>query len=224
MTMSQSSEPGLASTPRGTVFVVDDDELVCRALARLFQATGRAVETFTSPQAFLDRLPFDGPGCVVLDMQMPSIGGTGVQAVLSERGIDLPVVFLTGHGELPTAVQAMKAGAVDFLLKPVSDEALLAVVGAAIALNAAQRARSGSRQAVATRMSRLSVRESEVMREVVRGRLNKQIALDLNIALQTVKTHRSRVMEKMECNSVAELVRACELSDESLSGPVASPA
>lgn len=219
---SSALESGNAS--HGTVFVVDDDELVCRALARLLQASGRAVETFTAPQAFLDRLPCEGPGCVVLDIQMPGIGGTGVQAVLAERGIDLPVVFLTGHGELPTAVRAMKDGAVDFLQKPVDDEALLAVVGGAIALHAARGAHRRAQMNIAARIARLSAREAEVMREVIRGRLNKQIALDLDIALQTVKTHRSRVMEKMECKSVAELVRACELADDALPRPVASPA
>ena len=166
--------------------------------------------------------PRDQPGCVVLDIQMPGIGGTGVQALLAERGIDLPVVFLTGHGELPTAVRAMKDGAVDFLQKPVNDEALLAVVSGAIALHAARGAHSRAQQKVAARLARLSVREAEVMREVIRGRLNKQIALDLNIALQTVKTHRSRVMEKMECKSVAELVRACELADETSPKPAPS--
>ena len=222
--MTASSDAGPGKALQQTVFVVDDDASVCRALGRLFQASGRAVETFTSPEAFLARFPYDGVGCVILDIQMPGIGGTSVQALLAERGADLPVVFLTGHGELPTAVQAMKHGAVDFLLKPVNDQALLSVVGAAMAVHAARRARSGSRQAVAARMSRLSVRESEVMREVVRGRLNKQIALDLDIALQTVKTHRSRVMEKMECRSVAELVRACELAEETPPGLAVSPA
>jgi FixJ family two-component response regulator len=206
---------------RETVFVVDDDAAVCRALGRLFQATGRTVEAFTSPQAFLDRLPYDGAGCVVLDLQMPGISGTGVQALLTERNVGLPVVFLTGHGELPIAVRAMKEGAADFLLKPVNDEALLLVVDAAVARHALQRVREGGRQVVVAKLARLSVREGEVLREVIRGRLNKQIALDLDIALQTVKTHRSRVMEKMECRSVAELVRACELAETVVAGQAA---
>jgi len=197
-----------------TVFVVDDDPGMRRALTRLFESAGRRVEAFESARAFLERPPNrgGGVGCLVLDLQMPDMSGPELQGLMAEKGIALPVVFLTGHGDVPSSVAAMKKGAVDFLLKPVEDEVLLRAVESALARHAAGSERQALRQAIRERLARLSPRQREVMRHVIQGRLNKQIAADLNISLKTVKTHRGRVMATMEYSSVAELVRACELA------------
>jgi FixJ family two-component response regulator len=195
-----------------TVFVVDDDPGMRRALTRLFESAGRRVEAFESARAFLERPPHRGVGCLVLDLQMPDMSGPELQGLMAEKGIAVPVVFLTGHGDVPSSVEAMKKGAVDFLLKPVEDEVLLRAVESALARHAAGSERQALRQAILERLARLSPRQREVMRHVIQGRLNKQIAADLNISLKTVKTHRGRVMATMEYGSVAELVRACELA------------
>jgi FixJ family two-component response regulator len=194
------------------VFVIDDDASVRRALTRLFRAAGRHAEAFASPREFLERLPCPGIGCIVLDINMPDMTGPELHDLMTTRGIALPVVFLTGHGDVPTSVAAMKKGAVDFLLKPVDDEVLLRTVNDAIARHAAGNAQHEARLTITGRLSRLSSREREVMHHVIGGRLNKQIAADLGISLKTVKTHRGRVMAKMEYASVAELVRACEFA------------
>lgn len=196
----------------GRVLVIDDDPAVRRALQRLLRAAGRQVEAFASAREFLARLPDDGPACVVLDLQLPDMSGIELQALMAERGVSLPIVFLTGHGDVPTSVQAMKHGAVDFLQKPVDDGVLLRTVDDALARSAVENARRRERQDVAGRLARLSAREREVMERVIRGRLNKQIAGELDIAVKTVKVHRGRAMAKMEVRSVAELVRACELA------------
>lgn len=195
-----------------TVFVIDDDAGMRRALTRLLESEGFRVEAFESARAFLERAPYPGIGCAVLDLQMPEMTGLALHERMTERGIGLPVVFLTGHGDVPSSVQAMKKGAVDFLLKPVEDEALLGAVKNALARHAAGNEREALRQAILERLARLSPRQREVMHHVIRGRLNKQIAADLDISLKTVKTHRGRVMATMEYGSVAELVRACELA------------
>jgi FixJ family two-component response regulator len=200
--------PDSASTQ--AVFIVDDDAGVRRALTRLFRSDGLNAEGFASPLAFLQRLPTLGSGCVVLDLNMPEMSGTELHDLMCERGIALPVVFLTAHGDIPTGVTSMKKGAADFLEKPVDDEVLLKTVRDAIARHAADRVMRQARQTTLERLSRLSSREREVLHHVIGGRLNKQIAADLNISLKTVKVHRGRVMEKMEYASVAELARACE--------------
>lgn len=194
------------------VFIIDDEPRVRTALGRLFRSAGRDTEAFASAREFLARMPYAGTGCVVLDVNMPEMSGPELQQRMAEQGISLPIVFLTGHGDVPTGVQAMKNGAVDFLTKPVDDEALLRAVEAALARHAAGNARRDERQAVVARLALLSAREREVMEHVIRGRLNKQIAADLQIALKTVKVHRSRVMAKMRCASVPELVRLCQLA------------
>lgn len=201
------------SVSDATVFVVDDDLAVRRSLARLVRSADLNVETFTSAREFLDRLPSARTGCIVLDVRMPGMTGPELFDRMAEKGLSLPVIFLTGHGDVPTSVRAMKKGAVDFLLKPVDDEALLHAIRQAVARHASQQAREQERQGIEVRLLRLSAREREVMEYVIRGDLNKQIAADLGISEKTVKVHRGRVMAKMEAGSVAELVRLCEAAD-----------
>jgi FixJ family two-component response regulator len=195
-----------------TVFVVDDDMAVRRGLARLIRSVGLNVETHSSATEFLEKPPSSGAGCVVLDVRMPGMTGPELFEQMSEKGLSLPVVFLTGHGDVPTGVRAMKKGAVDFLLKPVDDEVLLAAIRQAVARHASELARDQERQGIQKRLLRLSAREREVMEHVIRGQLNKQIAADLGISEKTIKVHRGRVMAKMEVGSVAELVRLCDES------------
>ena len=202
----------MSERPAARVFIVDDDPRVRRALGRLFRAAGRETEAFASAREFLQRLPYDGSGCVVLDVNMPEMTGPQLHELMAQQGVGLSIVFLTGQGDVPTGVEAMKRGAVDFLTKPVDDETLLRAVEEAIARHAASDARRKAREAIAARLALLSERERQVMHHVIRGRLNKQIAADLQIALKTVKVHRGRVMEKMACASVAELVQACQLA------------
>jgi FixJ family two-component response regulator len=192
------------------VFIVDDVAEVRRSLERLIRSAGLNAETFPSAQVFLERAPYAGTGCVILDVRMPGMNGPALHEQLGQLGIDLPVVYLTGYGDVPTSVKAMKDGAVDFLLKPVGDEEMLATISRALARHAAQRAREHERSQSGARLARLSAREREVMECVIAGRLNKQIAYDLGISEKTVKAHRGRVMEKVEVRSVAELVRLCE--------------
>lgn len=191
---------------KASVFVVDDDDSVRVSLTRLIQSAGWSAEGFASAEEFVGRLPFEGTGCLLLDVNMPGTSGPRLQELMTERAWALPVVFLTGVGDVPTCAQAMKQGAVDFLLKPVDEEALMQALKRAIARHAEDR-QSGQRQAsIRAKLDRLSGREREVMNGVLKGRLNKQIADDLDISEKTVKVHRARVMEKMEVRSVAELV------------------
>jgi len=194
------------------VNVVDDDALVLRSLGRLLRSAGFAVRTFPSSEEFLSKTQSGEPGCLVLDLTMPGVNGLDLQAQLARTGNECPVVFLSGNADISQSVKAMKAGAVDFLTKPVDDETLLRAVEEAIARHAASDARRKAREAIAARLALLSERERQVMHHVIRGRLNKQIAAELQIALKTVKVHRGRVMEKMACASVAELVQACQLA------------
>ena len=189
------------------VSIVDDDAAVLRSLARLLRASGFAVRTFPSPQAFLEQ-PDDGScGCVLIDLSMPGLNGLQLQQALVDSGRASGIVFITGHGDIASSVQAMKAGAVDFLTKPFEDERLLDAVRSAIAKDSAARAARAGRAATALRLSALTPREREVLDHVVAGRLNKQIAADLGTAEKTIKVHRARVLEKMGARSLAELVR-----------------
>lgn len=196
-----------------TVFVVDDDEAVRRSLARLIRSAGWGIETFASAREFLERAPYSSTGCVVLDVQMPGMTGPELHWQMSERGLTLPVVFLTGHGDVPTSVQALKKGALDFLLKPVDDSILLQTIQKALVRHASALSQQCERQKIEARLSQLTSREREVMEYVIQGRLNKQIAANLGISLRTVKAHRGRAMEKMQVRSVAELVHLCETAD-----------
>lgn len=192
-----------------TVFVVDDDAAVRRSLTRLLRSAGWNAEAFASADDFLERAPITGPGCVLLDVNMPGMTGLELQVRMSEAGIALPVVFLTGRGDIPMSVNAMKHGAVDFLVKPVEEEVLFQALEQAIRRQAAEAATRQGRDSIMARLARLSEREREVLEGVLQGRLNKQIAFDLGIAEKTVKAHRGRVMEKMEAHTIAELVHLC---------------
>jgi FixJ family two-component response regulator/signal transduction histidine kinase len=203
-------EPAAAPAAGPLVCVVDDDASVRESLVRLLAAEGWAARAYASANEFLERQPLAEAGCILLDHQMPGMSGLELQQHLAVRGAALPVVFLTGQGELASGVHAMKLGAVDFLAKPAESGALLEAVRKALARRADELGRARAREASRERLGRLTAREREVLDHVVRGRLNKQIAADLDIALQTVKQHRSRVMEKMEVRSVAELVQACD--------------
>ena len=193
-----------------TIFVVDDDAAVRRSLTRLLCSVGWNAEAFASADDLLERAPITGPGCVLLDVQMPGMNGLELQARMSEAGISLPVVFLTGKGDIPMSVHAIKHGAVDFLVKPVEEAVLFQALDQAISRQVAEACNRQCRDSILARLALLSAREREVLEQVLQGRLNKQIAFDLGIAEKTVKAHRGRVMEKMEAHTVAELVHMCD--------------
>ncbi len=187
---------------------MDDDESIRRSLARLFRSARLAAETFASGKELLDRAAHDGPSCLVLDVWMPGLDGLALQQALAAR--ETQIVFLTGHGDVPMCAGAMKAGAVDFLTKPVDDEELLAAVSRALARSARVRESSAERASARTRLDTLTPREFEVMQRVIAGLLNKQIADELGAAEKTVKIHRGRMIKKMGVASVAELVRVAQ--------------
>jgi FixJ family two-component response regulator len=193
--------------PPATCFVVDDDASVRRSLSFLIQSLGYRVETFDCADAFLARKPHEGIGCIITDVKMPGMSGLDLQDVLGRRGAPLPIIFITGHGDLPMGVAAMKKGAVDFLAKPFDDEDLTAAI--ALALEKCRIARQTAAVAAAAqrRIETLSPREREVLQHVISGRLNKQIAFDLGITEHTVKIHRGRIMKKLAVDSLADLVR-----------------
>jgi FixJ family two-component response regulator len=200
-----------AMYPAGTtLFVVDDDDAVRKSLTRLLRAAGWNVETFASATAFLERGTFSGVGCVLLDLNLPDVNGIELQAHMSRSGFALPVVFLTGRGDIPTSVLAMKQGAVDFLVKPIDENVLFPAIEQAIKRHISEAAIQHDRDIIMSRLSRLSSREQEVLNLVLQGRLNKQIAFELSIAEKTVKVHRGRVMEKMEASTIADLVHMCD--------------
>ncbi|MBN9687364.1 MULTISPECIES: response regulator transcription factor [unclassified Corallococcus] len=192
------------------MFVVDDDASVLRSLARMFQLEGYAVESFNHPRRLLERGPGPRPGCAVMDLRMPDLNGLELQEELRRAGWMHPIVFISGHGDVPAAVTAMKAGAVDFLPKPLSTAALLDAVERALAKDRAALSSEQEHQALKARFSALSPREWEVCRKVAQGLINKQIAAELGTAEQTVRQQRSRVMEKLKVDSVPELVRLLE--------------
>jgi FixJ family two-component response regulator len=192
------------------VFIVDDDASVLRGVARLLRSAGFTAETFASAGEFLDRYDRNAAGCVILDLAMPGFDGLQMQQALAERGSVLPIIFLTGHGDISTSVQAMKGGAVDFLTKPVSDDELLAAVRNAIQrCEAVYRAREEI-AIVRRRAATLTPREREVLAHLLSGKLNKQIAADLGTVEHTIKVHRARVMQKMQARTLAALVRLAE--------------
>jgi FixJ family two-component response regulator len=192
------------------VYVVDDDDSVCRALARLLRSVGLAAETFPSAGAFFEHPPPDRPACLILDIRLPGPSGLDLQEALSQAGRDLPIVFITGHGDVPSSVRAMKGGAIDFLQKPFNDQELLDCIQRALARSRQQRIQRAEHAEVQGRLDMLTAREREVLLQVVTGKLNKQIAGELGIAEKTIKVHRGRVMQKMRANSVADLVRMVE--------------
>jgi FixJ family two-component response regulator len=197
-------------SPTPTIFIVDDDAAVRKGLARLLRSAGLAVTTFASPREFLDQHDANAPGCLVLDVAMPGLNGLELQQALIAGGHELAIVFLTGHGDIPMSVQAMKRGAVDFLTKPVNDDDLLKAVRVAIEKDRLQRAERAEKADIQQRLATLTPREREVLQHVITGQLNKQIAADLGTVEKTIKVHRARVLEKMQVHSVAELVHLAE--------------
>ena len=192
------------------VFIIDDDASVRKSLSRLLRSAGFDVETFATAELFLEREHYNGIGCLVLDVRMPGISGIDLQDELSKADYSMPIVFITGHGNIPMGVEAMKKGAVDFLPKPFEDEELLQAVREAIAKDTQGRANHAEVHEVQERIALLTARERDVFRYVITGMLNKQIAYALGIAEKTVKVHRGRIMEKLGVDSVAELVRLAE--------------
>jgi len=197
-------------SPPATVFIVDDEPAVLKGLSRLLRSARLNVATFGSPGEFLEHHNPHAPGCLVLDVSMPGLNGLELQAALTEKGSAIPIIFLTGHGDIPMSVQAMKRGAVDFLTKPVNDDDLLKAVHAAIEKDRIQRQTRAELDDIQRRLATLTPREREVLEHVIAGQLNKQTAADLGTVEKTIKVHRARVMEKMKVQSVAELVRLAE--------------
>lgn len=192
------------------VYVVDDDVAVRKATARLFRSVGLQVETFPTAREFLDHRRAVKCGCLVLDLQLPGLSGIELQQELIANNVDLPIVFMTGHGDIPTTVEAMKLGAIDFLPKPVDTKKLVDTVRDAINEHDRTRQQCAELQAFRERVETLTKREYEVMLLVITGLLNKKIALRLKITETTVKVHRGRVMEKTGVDSAAKLVLLCE--------------
>jgi FixJ family two-component response regulator len=216
--LTASTESALHMTHRKTVasaetplvLIVDDDEEVRAAIRELILSVGLDATCFASTRELLDANLPRRPGCLILDVRMPGSSGLDLQSQLTAKGDAPPIIFLTGHGDIPMSVTAMKAGAVDFLTKPVRDQTLLDAIDAAIKKDIARRGEAQIVKANAERLATLTPREREVFREVARGRLNKQIAFDLGISEVTVKLHRGNVMRKMQAASVGELIRAWE--------------
>ncbi len=192
------------------VAVVDDDKAMRGALERLFRTQGLASKAFANPEELLSSLPSLTLDCIVLDLRMPELNGLELQRKLREQGVMTPIIFLTGHADVPSSVKAMKNGALDFLAKPFQEDDLLAAIRDAVQRSSEARARQANLQAIQSRLESLTPREREVMLLVVQGRMNKEIAADLGASIATVKIHRGRVMRKMEVHSLAELVQAAE--------------
>jgi FixJ family two-component response regulator len=198
------------STLPPIIHVVDDDQDVRTALGRLLRVKGYRVVGSASAEEFFAHPPDEGASCVILDLTLPGPGGLDIQRLLSERKDPRPVLFLTGSGDLPSGVRAMKAGAVDFLTKPIDGDLLVAAVAEALLRGTSTRAERRAAATITERLARLTPREREIMERVAQGLPNKRIGLDLGIAEKTVKIHRARVMEKMEAESIADLVRMAE--------------
>ena len=192
------------------VYIVDDDEAIRKSLARLLLSAGFDVVSYSDAHQFLDNASNTATGCLILDIRLPGVSGLELQSLLAQNGFSLPIVFITGHGDIPMSVSAMKAGAIDFLTKPFDDVELINAVEVAIQHHARIQQEEAEMIELRARYDLLTRREKEVFSHVVTGRLNKQIAFDLDVAEKTIKVHRARVMEKMEARTFADLVRMGE--------------
>jgi FixJ family two-component response regulator len=190
-----------------TVFLVDDEPAVVKAISRLLRIKGYDVRAYTSPQDFLANHDAAAPGCAILDVSMPGLNGLELQEAIRAGGFGRPVIFMTGKGDIPTSVRAMKAGAIDFLTKPVNDREIFGAIARAEIQDAAARQDQVEKTSIEAKLATLTPREKEVMAHVVAGRLNKQIAGDLGTVEKTIKVHRSRMMGKLGVRTVADLVR-----------------
>ncbi len=193
-----------------TVFIVDDDPSICEGLENLLESVGLSAESYASAEAFGQSWTMKDAGCLLLDARLPGMSGVAFQEQMRATGIELPIIFMTAHGDIPMVRKVMKAGAVEFLTKPFQKEELLQAVGEAFALDRAKREEAEGLRTIRALLDSLSPREREVMAMVTAGLLNKQIAAELNLSEIMVKTHRRRVMEKMQVDSLAELVKLCE--------------
>jgi FixJ family two-component response regulator len=198
------------STPGGIVYILDDEPEMVKALARLLRARRFEVLGFASVHAFLEAYRPETHACLVLDVAMPELDGLQLQQLLTHQGILIPIIFLTGHGDIPTSVRAIKAGATDFLTKPVDAGVLVAAVRAALQIAETRRRAGMETQALTARLASLTPRQREVMEHIVAGQLNKQIAYDLGTGEQNIKLHRAQIMRKMGADSLADLVRIAE--------------
>lgn len=200
----------MVTVEKAMVFVVDDDPYVRKSLSFLISSAGLDVETFATAKEFLKRHPHKGPSCLILDVKMPGVSGMALQEKLLSQEYDIPIVFISGHGDIPMTVKAIKKGAVDFLSKPFDEKDLLDAVREALQRDANTRALQKEQEKIHRRLESLTPREYEILTHVITGMLNKQIAYALKISEITVKVHRGRVMEKMGVDSVAALVRLTE--------------
>lgn len=203
-------EMAMATQDQATVVVIDDDASVRKALDNLFRSVGLEVELFSSPQEFLQSERPDRPGCIVLDVRFPGRSGLDMQREISAANTPLPIIFITGYGDIPMSVRAMKAGAVEFLTKPFRDQDLLDAVGVALEKDRVRRTNEVRLSELRTRFQTLTARERQVLSLVIAGRLNKQIAGELGVSEMTVKMHRRQVMRKMQATGLAQLVRLAD--------------
>lgn len=195
---------------RAVVYIVEDDQPFRKSMERLLRISGYEVVSFESASAFLAENRIRHPGCLLLDVQLPGMDGLNLQQQLNDKGIHLPIIFMTGHGTIPMSVQAMKGGAIDFLPKPFETNKLLSAIAEALERDAQNVLKESQRSRIDGLINTLTCREKEIMRWIITGKLNKQIAYELGITEKTVKVHRSRVMQKLKVSSVAELVRLAE--------------
>ncbi|HET8700097.1 MAG TPA: response regulator [Nitrococcus sp.] len=200
---------------QGTVYVVDDSVEVRESLTVLLRSRGLQSACFPDAPAFLNACPPSASGCLIVDVRMPGLSGLDLQQQLHDRGYTLPVIVITGHGDVPMAVRALKAGALDFIEKPFASSSLIPLINEALVLDARLRARRCEEATLRARLALLAPREREILRQIVNGRYNKVIAADLGVSVSTVETHRKKIMEKLHANSLYDLVRMAELDRDS---------